>query len=139
MISKQIWNKIIFRLDKWEEIIDSIKKLCSQYSITLWQINWLWATNQVKVWLYDTTKKQYFATEFKKDFEIAPLYGNISTMNDEIYLHCHINLSDENHQSFGWHLNYAYVSATFEWFIDIIDHKIDREFNTEVWLNVFKF
>jgi hypothetical protein len=60
-------------------------------------------------------------------------------MNNEIYLHIHINLCDSSYNSFGGHLNYAIVSATFEGIIEKIDGTIDRELNEEIGLNLIKF
>lgn len=40
---------------------------------------------------------------------------------------------------FGGHLNRAIVSATCEIIINIIDGKVDRYFDKEIGLNLFKF
>lgn len=40
---------------------------------------------------------------------------------------------------FGGHLNKAIVSATCEMVIDIIDGTVDRYFDEEIGLNLFKF
>ena len=40
---------------------------------------------------------------------------------------------------FGGHLNRAIVSATCEMIINIIDGRVDRYFDEEIGLNLFKF
>jgi hypothetical protein len=136
---KKFGNKFLIRIDKGEEIVDTLKKFCQDNGITLGSITGLGATNKVKVGLYDVSKKEYFSKELSGNYEISPLYGNISTMNNEIYLHIHINLCDSSYNSFGGHLNYAIVSATFEGIIEKIDGTIDRELNEEIGLNLIKF
>ena len=42
-------------------------------------------------------------------------------------------------QEFGGHLNRTIVSATCEMVINIIDDKVDRYFDEEIGLNLFKF
>ena len=42
-------------------------------------------------------------------------------------------------QAFGGHLNRAVVSATCEMVITVIDGKVDRVYDEETGLNVFKF
>lgn len=42
-------------------------------------------------------------------------------------------------QVFGGHLNRTIVSATCEMVINIIDGKVDRYFDEEIGLNLFKF
>ena len=71
--------------------------------------------------------------------EITSLLGNVSQMNGEVYLHLHITLADENYNVHGGHLTSAVISATGEIIIDTIDGIVDREFDEEVGLNLFKF
>lgn len=136
MITKKFNNKIIIRIDKGEEIVESLKKVCKENDITLGLVSGIGATDKVKIGLFDVATKKYHSKELIGDYEIAPLSGNISTMDNKIYLHLHINLCDSNHNSFGGHLNSAIVSATFECIIDIIDGSIDRKFNEEIGLNL---
>lgn len=75
----------------------------------------------------------------KGNFEIAPLYGNITTMQGEAYLHLHANLGDESQHSFSGHLTKAIVSATFEGVIEVIEGEVDREKDPETGLNLLKF
>ena len=67
------------------------------------------------------------------------LIGNISTMDDEPYIHLHVSAADQNNIVFGGHLNEAYISATAEIVINIIETKVDRIKNRESGLNIFKF
>lgn len=139
MITKKIGNKILVRIDKGEELVDSLMKICNDNNVKFATISGIGAANKLKVGLFDVDKKQYFSNEFKKNLEITSLLGNVSTMNDETYLHLHINACDDEHNCIGGHLNHAIISATFEGVIDIIDVKIDREFSEEIGLNLFKF
>ena len=50
-----------------------------------------------------------------------------------------MSAGNENNEVFGGHLNEAYVSATCEMIIEIIEGKIDRYFDQEIGLNLFKF
>ena len=60
-------------------------------------------------------------------------------MNDAFYCHLHMSAGDENGHVFGGHLNEATVSATCEMVIEIIDGKVDRYFDEEIGLNLFRF
>jgi len=137
---KKFGNKFIIRIDRGEEIVETLKKFCEHNKITLGSVTGIGATNKVKIGLYNVDLKQYFSKELLGNYEIAPLYGNISTMNKEVYLHLHINLCDSAHNSFGGHLNSAVVSATFEGIIEQIDGEVDRKLDEEVTgLNLIKF
>jgi len=136
---KKFQNKYIVRIDKGEEIVETLKKFCKENNIRLGTIIGLGATNKAEIGLFNGEEKKYYSKELTGDHEIAPLYGNISTMNGEVYLHIHANLCNQENKAFGGHLNSAVVSATFEAVIDVIDGDVDRAFNEDVGLNLYKF
>jgi predicted DNA-binding protein with PD1-like motif len=133
---KKCGHKFILRLDRGEEIVETIKQFCKDNDVKLGTISGIGATNRATIGLFDIETKQYHAKELRGNYEIAPLLGNISTMNGEIYLHIHVNLCDLHHTSFGGHLTSAIVSATFEGVIDVITGRIEREFDKEIGLNL---
>lgn len=138
MKSTKIGEKYIIRIDKGEEIVESLKKFCKENDIKLGIMNGLGATNKIVVGLFETATKQYHTKEFIGDHEICPLYGNITKMNGEPYLHIHVNFCDKNQNSFGGHLSSAIVGATFEIVLEKIDGEIERESSEEIGLNLLK-
>lgn len=50
-----------------------------------------------------------------------------------------MSVGNEKGEAFGGHLNRAVVSATCEMVITVIDGKVDRVYDEETGLNVFKF
>lgn len=139
MQAKKFGPKYLIRLDRGEEIVETLKKFCAENKIKLGTISGLGATNDAEIGLYDVKIKKYYEKEMKGNLEIAPLYGNITTMKGEIYLHLHANLGDESQRSFSGHLTKAVVSATFEGIIEVIDGEVDREKDLETGLNLLKF
>lgn len=131
-------SKYIVRIDKGEEILEQIKKLCIENNIKAGSITGLGATDKVKIGLFNTNTKEYMSKELVGSYEITSLIGNISRMNNEVYLHTHINVSDENMNVYGGHLNYCYISATCELVIDAIDLDVDRKFNEKIGLNLYE-
>jgi predicted DNA-binding protein with PD1-like motif len=136
---KRLNHKVIVRIDKGEELVDSLKTLCKDLDITLGTIVGIGATNKVTIGLFNTLTKKYQTKDFTGDHEITSLNGNITTMNNEPYLHLHITLCTIEHKAVSGHLNSAVISATFEGVIDIIDGKVTREFNDDVGLNLMSF
>ena len=133
---KRFGNKVIVRIDNGEEIIKTLKQICENLNIKLATITGIGATDKATIGLFNLKTKKYQSTDIIGDHEIAPVYGNISTMGGKVYLHLHANLCNTEHKSFGGHLNSAIVSATFEGIIDIIDGKINRVFDEKIGLNL---
>ena len=50
-----------------------------------------------------------------------------------------MSVGNEKGEAFGGHLNSAVVSATCVMVITVIDGKVDRVYDEETGLNVFKF
>ena len=132
-------NTIVARIDRGEEILEKIKEIALKENIKLANINALGATNSFTVGVFNVDEKKYYSNKFSGNFEIVSLTGTINTMNDEFYTHIHMSAGNDKGEVFGGHLNRAVVSATCEMIINIIDGKVDRYFDTDVGLNLFKF
>ena len=136
---RRFGDKYVLRVDKGEEVLESITKLCRLEDIKLGYAVGLGATDHIVVGLFDTKAKVYKKTEIMGPMEITSLVGDISTMNGETYLHFHINVCDENMNVRGGHMNACYISATGEITVIKIDGTVEREPSEEIGLNLYKF
>lgn len=136
---KKFGDTIIVRIDKDEEILDQVKKLALRENIKLASIQALGAVSQFTVGVFDTKEKKFLPNEFRGTFEITSLTGTINTMNGEFYCHLHMNAGNEKGEVFGGHLSRAVVSATCEMVIQVIQGSVDRCYDDEIGLNLFRF
>jgi predicted DNA-binding protein with PD1-like motif len=136
---KKFGSRYVVRIDKGEELIETLKEFCNKEGIKLGSVTGIGATNKVTIGLFDPDTKEYHSTELNGNFEMAPLAGNISTMKGETYIHCHVNLCDKDRKSYGGHLNRAIISATCEIIIDTSDGVVDRKFSEEIGLNLLHY
>lgn len=136
---KRFDNTIVLRMDPGEEIIETVKKVALKENIKLASVTALGATNDFTTGAYSIPEQKYYKTNRKGVFEIVSLVGNINTMDGEFYTHLHIACGDEEGHLFGGHLNEAYISATCEMFINVIDGTVDRVKDENIGINVFKF
>ena len=60
-------------------------------------------------------------------------------MDGKPYLHVHMSVGDMEGKMLGGHLTSAVISATAEIVLQLIPGNVDRVFNEEIGLNVFKF
>ena len=136
---KRFENTVVVRIDRGEEILTKLKEVALKENIKLANVNALGATNNFTVGVYDVEQQQYFPNHFEGDYEIVSLTGSINTMDGEYYSHLHMSCGDDKGAVVGGHLNEAYISATCEMFIYIIDGTVDRKKDSETGLNLFEF
>lgn len=130
---------VVLRLDKGEELLACLKKVCEDEGILLGVIQGLGAVSKVTIGLFDTQEKKYYSNTLEGDFEIVSLTGNISTMKEECYLHCHAAVAGKDGKTYGGHLNEAWVSATAEIVIQRLAGQVDRVYSEEIGLNLIQF
>ncbi len=132
-------NRYILRLNRGEEIISSIQDLCRKENIKSGSVSGIGATQSVEAGFYSFKKKNYCGYCFNQNMEILSLLGNISTKDNEPYLHLHIVVSNDEGEALGGHLTKAIISVTAEIFIDVIDIALNREPDTLTGINLIKF
>ena len=136
---KRFGDTIFARLDRGEEILEQLKILALQENIKLASVRGLGAVDEFTVGVFKTDRKQYDANSFTGYFEIVSLTGTITTMDGEYYAHLHMSAGNEKGEVFGGHLNRAMISATCELVIQVVDGTVERRYDPEIGLNVFKF
>lgn len=134
---QKIDNTYVVRLDVGDEIVESIKKLCKDEGITAGSVQGIGATDCADIGYYSLETKKYLTKTFKEQFEIVSLTGNISTKDNEPYLHLHGAFSREDFSLVAGHLNSAVISITAEIFITAYNGVINRAVNPLTNLNVF--
>ena len=132
-------NIIVARIDKGEEILEKVKEIALKENIKLANLNALGATNDFTVGVLNVENKQYVSNNFHGNYEIVSLTGTINTKDGEFYTHLHMSAGNDKGEVFGGHLNRAVVSVTCEMVINVIDVTVDRYFDEETGLNLFRF
>ncbi|HEX2985453.1 MAG TPA: PPC domain-containing DNA-binding protein [Caproiciproducens sp.] len=135
---KKFGSTIAVRIDRGEEIIASVKRLCEKENIRLAMISALGAVDHAVVGLYRVKEKRYLPNTLYGEYEMTSLSGNVTRKDGEVYLHMHADFADENGHVFGGHLNEAVISGTCEMFLTVIDGEIGRKHDETTGLNVFE-
>jgi predicted DNA-binding protein with PD1-like motif len=117
----------IIRLDAGEKIVESLKSLCKQDRIGAGVLSGLGAVSQAELGWFDPDAKEYRTTRIQEPCEIVSLCGNVSLLDGEPHLHCHIALGDKTFGVRGGHLREAVVSATCEVFLTRFFEEIGRK------------
>ena len=132
-------DTVILRIDRGEEIIETVKKVAEQEHIRLASVEALGATDDFTVGVYDLAAKRYDQKTFSGPHEIVSLTGTITEKDGAVYQHLHLSAANASCEVFGGHLNRAAVSATCEMVIRIIDGAVDRSTDPETGINLIRF
>ena len=134
---KRISNKILLSLQKGDEIFNSINKVIDKEKLTCGWISGLGAFENILLGAYPLHKKDYIKKKFEDEYEITSLVGNISIKEGEPFIHIHVTMSDMNFKAYGGHLFSAYIAATCEIMIEIIDYKLYRSKSEKIGLHLW--
>lgn len=136
---RRFGDTLVIRIDKGEEIIQSLRLAAEKEQVRLATVEALGAVDDFTVGVFDTVEKQYHANHFSGAFEIVSLTGTVTTQDGKFYAHLHMSAGDREGKVFGGHLNSATVSATCEMVVRVLDGEVERQFDEKVGLNLFRF
>ncbi len=139
MEAKQFGQDWVLRLDRGDEILDSITAFCRDRDIAAGSITGIGATDHAEVGVYSLSEKVYHKHLIQGDMEIISLTGNITRKDGEPYIHLHIAMCGQNNVCVGGHLNSARISVTGEIFIHPVTGPIGRKPDPETNINMMEF
>ena len=102
------------RLDAGERIVEALKALCERDAIGAGFFHGLGAVGEAEIGHFDPASNDYGWVKLSGPYEIASLYGNITTLDGKPFIHAHIALGDNTFAVKGGHLREAVVSVTCE-------------------------
>ncbi|MCJ7507476.1 MAG: DNA-binding protein [candidate division Zixibacteria bacterium] len=138
MLFQKIKDGYVIRLEKGEEIINSLTDFADKYKIEGGFIYGIGTVNNLTLGYYEAEKKNYLKKSFPDDFELVSLMGNISLLKGNPMVHVHVVISDVNFNTLAGHLFSGTVSVTGEFVILATKDAIERAFDKETGLNLLQ-
>lgn len=117
---------VAIRLDKGDEITESVKAVAEKENIRAGYVTGIGAVDRLETGVFDLVGKKYEKYFYEGNKEINNLTGNLTEMDGKPYLHLHITCAGKNGEIVGGHLLSGRISITAEIFVQIIDGKIAR-------------
>lgn len=136
---KKFGNKFLIRINKGEEIVSTLKTFCIKNNVKLGTIQGIGAINSATFGFFNPETKHYQEKTIDKPMEITSLTGNITTKDNETYLHIHMNAAGNDYNTAGGHLVTAVVSLTAEIAIEEFSGIVERTFCEKTGLNLMDF
>lgn len=125
----RIGSRHFGRLEKGEEIVSSLTAYCRNAEIKNGAVIAIGAAEKLKLGFYDTGNNKYNYKHFPGEYEITTLMGNVSLLENELFVHLHITISDEEFHTYGGHLLEGYISITCEFIIEAFKMAIERQYD----------
>lgn len=136
-------NRVYIRMDKGDEILSGIRKVCRELSIKSGTFQGIGACGKAAVATFIPERQDFLHHECEGMLEMISLLGNIVTDDEgELKEHAHGMFSQRKESGkigyLGGHVVYAWVSYTAELTLDIvpdgfIGHKADPFTGIDVW------
>ena len=136
---RRFGSHYLVRIDRGEEIMESLTQMCSKEGILLGAVSGLGAADYAKVGIYRVADHQFEGREFSGEQEISSIVGSITEKGGAPYLHLHINLCDGNMSIHGGHLVACRISGTCELTVTVLEGQVGRAYDEETGLNLFDF
>lgn len=139
MVYQKLGNVLALRLNRGEEMVSTLAKVCKKESIKCGSITGIGAVGHIVLGLYRVEEQKYHSNTFDGEMELTSLLGSVSEMDGKVYLHLHATAAKADGAVVGGHLNEAVVSGTGEIFIQILSGSIGRIPDPATGLNLFEF
>ncbi len=136
MFFKKTPDGYLVRLEKGEEVIESLIDLAEKEKIKGGFLYGIGAVKDVSLGYFDTAKKEYQKKSFEKNYEVTSLVGDIFHFEGKPGVHCHVSLSGPDFTAIGGHLFRAVITGTGEFFIHTTDETLKRKKDPSSGLNL---
>ncbi len=133
---KRFATTYVIRLERGDEIIDSLKTLVKKEKIRGGFFYGLGAVKNVSLGYFDVEKKKYKEKSFMQDFELTSMVGDVAFSGDKIIVHAHVTLAGEDFKVVAGHLNTAMVTATTEIVFNPVEGKLSKKTDPITGLNL---
>jgi hypothetical protein len=127
---------IIKRLCHGKDLISEIERVFEDERIKTGWFIVIGALKNVTYGFYDQSSKKYMKSSFDEECEITSCTGNVSILENKIFVHAHINFADKYGNVKGGHLFSGEIFAAEILFFDykeILIREFDKETNLKLW------
>ena len=126
-------DTVLLRIDRGEEIIETVKRVAEKERIRLASVEALGAVDDFTVGVYDVAAKRYDSKTFTGAFEIVSLVGTITEKDGAFYQHLHMSAGNRDCEVFGGHLLMrVYVETTGDHDFNKLSQRIAEAFKSRI-------
>jgi predicted DNA-binding protein with PD1-like motif len=136
MKMKKFDSHLVIRLEKNEEIVSTLKEGIQKAGVEGAFFYGLGVGKDLQLGYFDAAEKNYIRKDFAGEYEFTNLSGNISVIDGQITIHCHVTITDREFKAFGGHLFEGVVPATLEIIVFPFSKPLIRRLDETTGLNL---
>ena len=131
-------DTFVLRLDRGEEICESLSALAAQEHIGLAQISGMGAANELILAVYDSRAQRFNVNPYAGAYEVTAMSGNITLKDGQPHVHIHLCAGDIRGNVVGGHLSRGVISVTAEIFVRVLPGELERSYDEELGIEILK-
>lgn len=139
MITSKSGNIISIRMNDEEDFFENLKEVVKEFNlksgIFICALGML-KNVRLNYLTYPKESGKYTSKDYEGPFELTSLVGDIGFFDDELVVHAHAVLSDQENNCIGGHLAKGTVNATLEAFILVPETKFKRHHDEKTGLKI---
>jgi predicted DNA-binding protein with PD1-like motif len=132
-------GKLIVRLDEGDEVVASVKKACKEHHVQYAHFSGIGACRSAEISHFDTLENKYHSRKLAGMLEIVTLTGNVTTVENDPFVHAHIALGMNDFSILGGHLVEAIINPACEIVIDPLPITVGRKLDSKSGLKLQQF
>jgi len=130
-------GRILVRLHRGEEVIDSLHRLAREHSVQHAVVIGIGALENLELGYRNPDRDDYDRRSFSGSHELLSLQGNLAWADGEPFLHAHVVLGAPDFSLIGGHLFRGTVSATAEIFLLPGDFPLQRRWEESIKMKLW--
>lgn len=120
-------DKYIMRIDKGENVLESITSWCVENDIKAGVFSGIGAVEYVSCGYYALDEKKYYFKQYDQLLEVLSMQGNIALKEEKPFPHVHAVFSGTDNKAFGGHVEEMRVGVVLEVVFEALSKPIVRE------------
>ncbi|MDD4052947.1 MAG: DNA-binding protein [candidate division Zixibacteria bacterium] len=138
MRSRAVAGGYLVRLDRGEEVIETLTSFAARRKIGCGFLQGIGAVENAEIGYFDLAKKKYRRRTIASVAEAVGLNGNISLLDGKPFIHAHIILAGPDQKVAGGHLFSANVAITLEIYVRVIRGRLIRKHDPKTGFNFWQ-
>lgn len=127
-------NVYVLKIERGEEVVETLIEFCKTEGIENATIKAIGAVDWISCGYYALPEKQYHFKKYEGSFEVLTATGNVAPKEGVPFVHLHAVFSDEENTAFGGHVEAMRVGVVLEVIVQKLGTKITRELDQNIGL-----